>query len=576
MNNLLRIWQYFKQYRLRIVFAMLASVIVSGTDAAMAYLSKDLLDKIFIEKNIDMLKLLPLILISLFMIRMASRFTQNYLIKYSAQKAIQKIRDDMYHKLIRMPLSYFHVNPTGTISNKVLTDIKNLQNSVTSALSIFRSMITVIFLIAVVFKHDYKLSLSIFIIAPIMVLIIRKSGKKMKKTSYKTQIQLGEVSNVIVESFRGIKVIKSFANEKKESEKFSIASLKLFKYLTREALISSISSPLIETLAGFAVAVIIFYGGYNVISGETTPGTFFSFLTAFGLMFEPIKKINNYNNVLQKANASADRIFAVLDTENDLTKNNSSLTCNAKGKDIIFDNVSFRYNEENPNVLDSFNIKIKSGSTVALVGHSGSGKSTLISLLSRFYDVTGGAIRIGDTDIKEYDIYSLRKNISIVNQEPYLFNNTVSYNIVYGADSATDEDIVKAAEHAYALDFINEMPDKFDTVLGEMGVRLSGGQKQRITIARAVLADSPVVILDEATSALDTESEKIVQKALDNLMKNKTTIVIAHRLSTILNADMIIVLDKGKLVSKGTHQELLKSCEHYSRMYHAQFKPEVA
>jgi len=574
MNNLFRTWQYFKQYRLSIAVAMIASVAVSGTDAAMAYLSKDVLDKIFIEKDVNTLRILPMVLITLFIVRLVSRFVQSYFIKSAAQKSIEKIRNDMYHKLIRMPLSYFHENPTGVISNKVLTDINNLQNSVSSALSIFRSTVSVIFLSAVLFNQDFRLALSIFVIAPIVVIIIRKSGSRMKATTKKTQEQLGEVSNLLIESFKGIRVIKSFASEKRETERFTKASIRLFRYLTREALIASVSSPLIETIAGFAVAFMIFYGGYNVINGEITPGTFFSFLTAFGIMFEPIKKINSYNHVLQKANTSADRIYSVLDTENDITKANGSLKCEAAGKNISFEDVKFRYSSENPQVLSGLNLNIDAGATVALVGHSGSGKSTVASLIPRFYDVTEGSIKIGGTDIRDFDIYSLRKNISIVNQEPFLFNNTVRYNIAYGSKDTDDEAVFKAAKHAYANGFINDMPNGYDTVLGEMGVRLSGGQKQRITIARALMADAPIVIMDEATSALDTESEKIVQKAIDNLIKDKTAIIIAHRLSTIVNADKIIVLERGIPVSEGTHEELLKSCAAYSRMYQNQFGSE--
>lgn len=381
------------------------------------------------------------------------------------------------------------------------------------------------------------------------------------------------MATALQETFSGVRVVKAFANESKEINNFFHINAREVKYRLKQSFVSALSSPLMETIAGFAVAAIIFYGGLKVINGETTAGTFFSFVTAFGLMFDPFKKkINNYNSTMQMANASAERIFDVLDLHNSILDNDGELECDAHGKSVSFDNVTFAYNETDGIVLNGFTLDVRPGMMVALVGSSGAGKSTIASLIPRFYDVTGGSIKIGDTDIRDFKVHSLRTNIGIVSQEAFLFfNESIAYNIAYGTGEQDLNKIKQAADAAYALEFVEELTDGFDTVIGERGDRLSGGQKQRLTIARALLLNPPILILDEATSALDTESERIVQKALSNLMQGRTSFVIAHRLSTILNADMIVVLDGGKIESTGTHNELLEKSEIYTKLCKMQF-----
>ncbi|WP_244392521.1 ABC transporter ATP-binding protein [Denitrovibrio acetiphilus] len=555
-----------------IAIAFVSSMAVSGTDAAIAYMVKDILDGIFISKDEKMLRLVPLMIISLFTFRCGARFLQSYSIQYAGQKAVQSIRDDMYQKIIHQPMSYFSENSIGIMMTKIINDVSNLQRAISSAMRIFRSSLSIVFLTGIVFFQNPKLGISVFILAPILFLIVHKSGKKIKKTSHKIQEYTGEMGSALNESFSGIRVVKSFAAEIREYSKFKKVALSELKYKLRQAMITSVSSPMIETLSGFSIAAIILYGGTMVISGETTTGTFFSFVTAFGMMFEPIKKLNNYNQIIQVARASMERIFSVLDTENSILDNNGALQCNANEKNITFKNVSFRYKPDSAKVLDNISLSVPFGTSVALVGSSGAGKSSLVSLLPRFYDVTEGAIQIGGTDLRDFDVYSLRRNISIVSQSAFLFNNTVRYNIAYGFDKIEESRIIEAAEQAYATDFINDLPEGLDSLLGERGCKLSGGQKQRLTIARAILMNSPVLILDEATSALDTESEKIVQKALTNLMKNKTSFTIAHRLSTIINADIIAVMDNGKIIDTGTHTELLEKSDIYSKLFEMQFK----
>lgn len=572
MKNILRLWGYFKKYKLLVALALVASFVVSGTDAAVAYIVKDIMDGIFINKNVEMLKVIPLIIVALFIIRFAARFTQNFVIQYAGERSIEVLRNEMFSKIVRFPTQYFHENNTGVIMTKIINDVGKMQNAISSAMRVFRSGLSVIFLFVVVLQQNLKLAGFTIVLIPLVFIIIGKSGKKIKKTSKKIQVQTGMIGNALNESFTGIKVVKSFNNEEREKENFLMVSLKELKYKLRQAIIASVSSPLIETLVGIAIAGIIALGGLMVINGETTTGNFFSFITAFGLMFEPLKKLNGYNHVIQTASASAERVFEVLDTENTIEGNNGTKECNAEGAEVKFENVSFRYKEDSRDVLNGLNLTVPYGKTVALVGPSGTGKSTLVNLIPRFFDATKGAVKIGGTDIKDFDVYSLRSEIAIVSQSPFLFNNTIRYNLTYGCkETVSDEKLTEAAKQAYALDFINELSDGFDTMIGERGMKLSGGQKQRLTIARALLTDPQILILDEATSALDTESEKVVQSAMDNLIKNRTCFTIAHRLSTVINADMIAVIEEGKIAAIGTHEELLESSPTYKRLYEIQF-----
>jgi len=566
-----RLWKYFRGQKFYIIMAMLCSGIVSATDGAAAYIVKDILDGIFINKDISMLKLIPLLMVGIYLIRFAGRIFQSYFIQYAGYHAVQKVREVLYEKLIYMPMRFYDNNDTGALMTRIINDVTNLQNAIPSALKIFRSGLSVFFLIAVVLYQDPVLGSSIFVAIPIMALIIDKTGRKVKKYSKKRQEKISELGKAIQESLTGISVVKSFAKEEKEEKKFFALNRVALTYRLKQVLVTSLSSPFMETLAGFGAALILFYGGLKVINGETTPGTFFSFLTAFGLMFDPFKKINNDNVAVQTALAAAERIFEIIDTDNEILEKDGVTDCDARGKDITFENVSFAYNKEDGDVLRGINLTVKSGSTVALVGASGAGKSTIASIIPRFYDIKGGSVKIGETDIRDFKLQSLRRNIGIVSQDTFLFNTSIKENIAYGTGEEDMEKIRSAAESAFALQFIEELEDGFDTMAGQRGDRLSGGQKQRVTIARALLSNPPLLILDEATSALDTESERMVQQALTNLMKGRTSIVIAHRLSTILNADMIVVLDKGEIQATGTHAELMKKSDIYARLCELQF-----
>lgn len=566
-----RIYKYFQPNKKKIIFALLASAFVSATDGATAYIVKHVLDDIFIAKKEDMLRLIPIIIVVMYTFRCAARFIQVHQMQYAAQMAVKKLREELYAKMIYLPMRYYDSNETGTMMARIISDANNMQNAIPAAVKIFRDSLSVFFLIGVVLYQDFKLGSTIFIALPFMLILIKKSGKMIKRYSRKEQEQVGIVSSALQESFTGVKVVKAFASEDREINKFIRLNDQEVHYKLKKLAVSALSSPMMETIAGFAVAGIIFYGGFEVIKGNTTPGTFFSFVTAFGLMFEPFKKIISDNTTVQTALASADRIFELLDEQNEMLDNDGTKICQAEGKEIRFEDVFFKYLTGEDIVLNGVSLDVKPGMTVALVGASGAGKSTIAALIPRFYDVTGGRITIGGTDIREFSVNSLRRNIGIVSQEPFLFNETVKNNISYGVEDADMDRIKSAADNAYATGFINELTDGFDTVIGERGDRLSGGQKQRLTIARALLMNPPILILDEATSALDTESERIVQQALTNLMKGRTSFVIAHRLSTIVNADMIVVLDKGRVAATGKHNELIKSSEIYSNLCRLQF-----
>jgi subfamily B ATP-binding cassette protein MsbA len=571
MKNLKRLWKYFRGQKFYIIMAMVCSSIVSATDGAAAYIVKDILDGIFINKDVSMLKLIPLLMIAIYLVRFVGRIFQSYFIQYAGYHAVQQVREALYEKLIYMPMRFYDNNDTGALMTRIINDVAMLHNAIPAALKIFRSGLSVFFLIGVVMYQDPVLGSSIFVAIPVMAYIIDKTGRKVKQYSKKRQEKISELGKALQETLTGISVVKSFANEEKEEKTFFKLNGVALVYRLKQVLVTSLSSPFMESLAGFAAALILFYGGLKVINGETTPGTFFSFLTAFGLMFEPFKNINNDNVTVQSAIAASERIFEIIDTNNDILENDGTIECDAKGKDITFENVSFAYNAEDGDVLKGINLTVKSGSTVALVGASGAGKSTIASIIPRFYDIREGSVKIGSTDIRDFKVHSLRRNIGIVSQDTFLFNTSLRENIAYGTGEDDMEKIRAAADSAFALQFIEELEEGFDTLAGQRGDRLSGGQKQRVTIARALLSNPPLLILDEATSALDTESERMVQQALTNLMKGRTSIVIAHRLSTILNADMIVVLENGEIQATGTHDELLKKSEIYARLCELQF-----
>lgn len=566
-------WPYFAPYKWLMFLAIAASIITASTNGALAVAVKYVFDDMFKPNDYTYLFILPIVVILIYVAKSGFLFMQGFLMSFIGNKVIEKLRNETFEKMVRLPVKYYSNQSTGTLMSRITNDINLVQSSIPTIISMFRAVLTMIGLIGVIFYMNYQLALIALVLYPIFILPLSIISKKLRKYSHLGQERMGDLTSVLQESFSGIRVVKAFVAEEKEVERFEKANAQTIKYANKSVLAGNLASPLTEALGSLGIGAVLLMGGYQVISGTSTTGTFIAFLAALVQIYEPVKLFANSNNALQASIAATDRVFSMFDEEDELIENKGTITCNAEGKDIEFKNVSFKYDND-VYALKDVSFKVKAGSTVAFVGPSGAGKTTMAHLIPRFYDVTEGAILIGGVDIKDYDLYSLRHNIATVSQDAFLFNDTIRNNISYSKANASDEEIKEASRAAYADEFIESFPEKYDTLCGERGVKLSGGQKQRVTIARALLKNPPILILDEATSALDTESERVVQKALDNLMQGRTSFVVAHRLSTILNADMIVVFNKGGIEAIGRHEEILISSPTYKKLYEMQFKIE--
>ena len=556
---------------LRLLLAMLCMMVVAGLTAATAYLVKPVMDDIFVDKDKTMLMLLPLVIILLYLFRGAAFFGQAYLMSYVGHNLVKQLRDKLYSHIQLLSLSFFHKHDTGLLMARIMNDVNIVMSMVSQAVTgILRDFFTIIGLLCVIFYRDWKLALIAITVLPVAVIPIVKFGRRMRKFSTRTQEAMADVSSLLHETFTGTKIVRAFGMEPYENRRFFEKTLRLFQYEMKAVMVRSLSSPVMHFLGGIGITLIIWYGGNKVIQGTSTPGTFFSFMTALIMLYEPIKRISELNNMIQEGMAAAVRIYHILDMSSEVKERKDAVALDAGRHSIIFRNVSFKY--EDQMVLRNINLEVKSGEILALVGTSGGGKTTSVNLIPRFYDVTEGAVLIDGHDIRGMTIKSLRNQIGIVTQDPILFNDTVYNNIAYGNLNASESDIIAAAKAAYAYDFVQGFPDSFNTVVGEKGVRLSGGEKQRICIARALLKNAPILILDEATSSLDTESELAVQHALENLMQGRTTFVIAHRLSTIHHADRIVVIVNGQIVEDGKHEELMARQGEYCKLYKMQFE----
>ena len=567
-----RLYATIRPYRLRLIIAMLAMIVVSATTAAQVYLVKDLLDKIFVEKNIFFLNILPIIVVLVFLVNSVFYYIYYFLLEKVGQAIIRDMRIQVFEHMHAQSLSFFHAMPTGTLISRVISDVTLMQQAVSNALvGIIRDFFQVIILLGVVFYMNWKLAMFSFIILPIAAFPIVKFGRIFRRLSTKTQEETAHVSNMLYETITGNRIVKAFCMEKYECRRFRDQVNKLFAVIIQDARIRGIQHPLMGFIGGVAIALIIWFGGNEVIHGTATPGTFFAFLTALIAAYEPVKNISEINSTIQRGMAASERVFSLLDIEPEIGDMPGAIELAPFENSIEINNLSFSYDKKNT-VLFNVNLKVPAGQVLAVVGPSGGGKTTLTNLIPRFLQISKGAILIDGKDINEVTLRSLRNQIAMVTQQTILFNDTVRNNIAYGDLTRSEQEIINAADAAHALKFINELPEGFETIIGEGGSRLSGGERQRITIARALLKNAPILILDEATSALDTESEREVQNALENLMKNRTTIVIAHRLSTIKNADRIIVVKNGCIVEEGTHGELLSLGGEYELLYRMQYK----
>ena len=566
-----RILELVKLQWPRLLVAMLCMMLVAFLTAATAYLVKPVLDEIFFKKDMRMLKLLPFAIIILYAVKGACYFGQNYLMNYVGHSIIMRLRDKLYVHIQMLPLSFFHKTKTGILMARIINDVNIVKGMVSNAITgVLKDLFTIIGLLFVIFYRDWKLALIAIAIFPLAVIPIVNFGRRLRRLSTRCQEAIADMSFLLHETFTSNRIVKAFGMESYENRRFFERTSRLFTNEMKAVGVRSISSPVMELLGGIGITLIIWYGGYKVVTGTSTPGTFFSFMAALIMLYEPVKKMSGLNNTIQEGLAAAVRIYDVLDTASDIVDREDAIGLESGPHSVVFRDVSFKY--EDQMVLKNINLEVKKGEIIAMVGMSGGGKTTLVNLIPRFYDVTEGSILMEGYDIRDVTIASLRSQIGIVTQDPILFNDTIRSNIAYGNPDAKESDIVAAAKAAYAYDFIQRFPEKFDTVVGERGMRLSGGEKQRICIARALLKNASILILDEATSSLDSESELAVQRALENLMKGRTTFVIAHRLSTVRHADRIIVIVDGKIVEEGKHEELLALEGEYHKLHDLQFE----
>lgn len=567
-----RLWRfYIRPYKGKIFLSLFFMALSAAATAGLAKLMEPIIDDVFKSENVEALKIVSLSVFFLFIIKGASSYGESITMNFVGQRIIANLQIDLFNRLLESDLAFFHHTPSGVLISRCTNDVNLMRNVVSNTLTSFgKDLLTIIFLVSVMFYQDWFLSSIAFFVFPIAILPIVKIGKRMRKVSTNTQKENSFFITLLNQTFQGARLVKSYAMETYEKGRAKEVIEQLLKLIVKANRIKSLSSPIMETLGGMAIVVVISYGGLQVIEGHNTAGAFFSFIAALLMAYEPMKRLANLNANLQEGLAATVRVFSVLDQKPSIKSLSHAQPLAVKKGAIRFEDVSFSYTKDKP-VLEKISLEIPSGKTVALVGHSGSGKSTLLNLIPRFYDTAEGAITIDSQNLKDVTLASLRKNIGLVSQEITLFDDTIRANILYGKMEATNDEIVNAAKAAAAHDFIKKLPEGYDTMIGESGIRLSGGQRQRLAIARAMLKNAPILLLDEATSSLDTQSEKQVQKALANLMKGRTCLIIAHRLSTIQDADWIYVMDQGKIVEQGTHKDLLNHKGLYQKLTHGQF-----
>lgn len=567
----LRLIAYAGPYKKWIAISMIASLGVGGSDAIIAYLVKPFVDDLIIAGNVQLAKLVPFLVVGLAAAKGFSRYVQQYNIRSAGQAAVQDIRNQMYSHSLNLSMRFYTGNSSGGLMSRFLNDVTVMQTALSDVLvTLLRETTTMLALIGYAFYADWRMATMAFIVIPATVWPASAIGKKIKKNSKHGQGAMGRLTAVVEQSFSGIKVIKSFATEDHERDKFAKENADFFRLIRKTFRYDAVSSPIIELMTSLGVAAALWYGLNRVMAEEISKGELFSILAAIVMMYTPLKRLTRVNNIVNQALGASERVFEIIDTQAEINDKAGAIVLPKSRGHVCFENVNFAYEQEW--VLRDFSLGVDPGDVVAFVGPSGAGKSTLISLLNRFYDPQSGRILIDGQDIREVTQQSLHVNLGLVDQDSFLFNDTIANNICYGQPDADFVQIEEASRQAYSHEFIDRLPEGYDTVIGDRGVRLSGGQRQRICIARALFKNAPILLLDEATSALDTESEAIVQKALVNLMKDRTTFMIAHRLSTIMHADRIVVLDGGRIVEQGTHDQLLALDGSYRRLHDAQFR----
>ncbi|CAG9411816.1 MULTISPECIES: lipid A ABC transporter ATP-binding protein/permease MsbA [Providencia] len=567
-----RLWPTIAPFKIGLVVAAIALIINAAGDAFMISLLKPLLDDGFGKADNDTLKWLPLAILGLMVVRGSSSYVSTYCVSWVSGKVVMSMRQKLFGHMMGMPVSYFDQQSTGTLLSRITYDSEQVASSASGALiTIIREGTYIIALFGIMFYNSWQLSLILIAIAPIVSITIRVVSKRFRKISKNMQTGMGHVTTSAEQMLKGHKEVLIFGGQKVETERFNKVSNNMRRQNMKMVSASAISDPIVQMIASFALAFVLYAASFPEIKDQLSPGTIGVVFSSMFALMRPLKSLTNVNAQFQRGMAACQTLFAILDTEKEKDEGTKVLS-DVKG-DIEFDSVTFTYQTKEHPALEDVSFTLPAGKSVALVGRSGSGKSTIANLITRFYDIDKGSIRIDGHDIRDYTLQSLRSQVALVSQHVYLFNDTVANNIAYATDGRYSRaEIEKAAEMAYAMDFIQKLDNGLDTMIGENGVMLSGGQRQRIAIARALLRDAPILILDEATSALDTESERAIQAALDELQKNRTSLVIAHRLSTIENADQILVVQDGHIIERGDHATLLAKNGAYAQLHRIQFK----
>jgi len=567
-----RLLSFLLPYKARLSIAIACMVVLAACTAAMAWMLKPVLDEALSGKNEDLIYIIPALVIVLYLIKGAAYFGQAYIMGYIGQKVIFDLRNLLYERLTAQSLAFFMHRKTGELLARLSYDVALVQAAVSTAVTaLMRDAISIVFLLAVIFIQDWLLALIATLVFPAVVYPIARFGRKMRHATLDGQAAMGDLTSLLEETVGGIRVVKAFGMEAYERGRFRTFTGDFMRHQLKIFRVNALSFPIMELLAGFGIAGVLLYGGMRVASGETTAGTLVSFLAAVIMLYEPVKRLSRANNEIQQGLAAGERIFEVLDEPIEVEDHRHAHMLPPFSNAITFEKVALQYSGTERAVLRDIDFSVAAGQVVALVGRSGAGKTSLVNLLPRFMDATAGRVLIDGLDVRDVTQESLRSQIALVTQEIILFNDTILNNIAYGIADVDQAKVEAVAKAANAHEFIEKLPQGYDTIVGERGALLSGGQRQRISMARALLKDAPILILDEATSALDTESERLVQQAIDRLMKGRTVMVIAHRLSTIRHAHQIVVLDDGRVVQMGKHEDLLAEGGLYSELYRLQF-----
>ena len=579
MNNfdiLKRLYRnYTKKFRFQILLSVFFTVIVAGSTSSIAYLLDPAIKKLFVEKNQTLLLIIPGFIILAFATKGLSLYLARTTMISVAEEIKAIIQNDMSQSLIKADTDYIDKKHSGKFISNLTYDTGQITNLVSTViLNFFKDSLTLIGLLSVMFYQNWKLASIAIIMIPLASFAAKNLGKRIGKVTTEAQVDSGLLTTHLIEIFKNHKIIKIFQQENKENSRLSIFISNLKDKQKKIAFVLVRATPIMETLTGIMIASLIYFAGKLILKNELEINNFFSFLAAMMLAYQPERSLATLNMGINQGLSAARRILPIIDIKNEVSDIKDNNDLKITNGNIKFENVSFAYKNTNEDVLKSVNLEILGGKMNALVGHSGAGKSTILNLIPRFFNVTDGKILIDNQPINNSSISSLRKNISLVSQDTTLFDGSIRNNITYANESATEEEIMEAAENSFASEFIEKLTNKYETLIGENGVRLSGGEKQRLSIARAILKKTPIILLDEATSSLDAETESKIQKGLNYLTKNKTTLVIAHRLSTILNSEKIFVIDKGQIICEGTHEELLKISSIYKNFYEKQIRKD--